>query len=47
MSRMDGPTRITVRPQANIYTALAFISMLATLAALVDVFLQWKTLIGG
>ncbi len=46
MSRMDGPARITVKPQPNVYTTLAFISMVATLAALVYVFLQYKALVG-
>ncbi len=46
MSRMDGPTRITVKPQPNVYTALAFVSMVGTLAALVYVFLQYRALVG-
>ncbi len=46
MSRMDGPARITVKPQPNVYSALAFVSMVATLAALVYVFLQYRALVG-
>jgi hypothetical protein len=35
MSRLNSPGTIVVKPTNNIYTALALISMLATLGALV------------
>jgi hypothetical protein len=35
MSRLNSPGTVIVRPTNNIYTALACISMLATLGALV------------
>jgi hypothetical protein len=35
MSRINTPGTLRVRPSPNIYTALAFISMAATLTALV------------
>jgi hypothetical protein len=34
MSRLNSPNVIVVKPTNNVYTALAFISMLATLGAL-------------
>jgi hypothetical protein len=46
MSRMDTGTRITVKPVSNVYTAMAFISTLSTLAALIYFFLQYKALVG-
>jgi hypothetical protein len=43
MSRLgSGP--IFVRPTNNVYTGLAFVSMLATLVALVYVFLRLREL---
>jgi hypothetical protein len=44
MSR--GPSRISVRPQPNIYSVLALIGFLATLAATIYVVYQYKLLIG-
>jgi hypothetical protein len=35
MSRLNSPGTVFVKPTNNIYTALAFISMIATLGALV------------
>jgi hypothetical protein len=35
MSRLNSPGTVVVKPTNNVYTALAFISMLATLGALV------------
>jgi hypothetical protein len=46
MTRFDAPSRITVKPQNNVYTALALISALATLTALVVAFLRYRDLIG-
>jgi hypothetical protein len=40
MSRMNMPGGISSRPQNNIYTGLAFLSMVATLATLVYVFVR-------
>jgi hypothetical protein len=42
MSRLNVPGGISSRPQNNVYTGLAFISMVATLAALIFVF--WRML---
>jgi hypothetical protein len=35
MSRINAPGTLRVRPSPNVYTALAFISMAATLTALI------------
>lgn len=35
MSRLNSPGIIVVKPTNNVYTALAFISMIATLGAMV------------
>jgi hypothetical protein len=35
MSRINAPGTLRVRPAPNVYTALAFISMAATLTALI------------
>ena len=35
MSRLNSPGTIVVKPTNNVYTALAFISMIATLGALI------------
>ena len=34
MSRLNSPGTVVVKPTNNVYTALAFISMIATLGAL-------------
>ena len=47
MSRMDTPARITIKPQANVYTALAIIGALTTLGALIYLAYQYKMLIVG
>ncbi|HTV47454.1 MAG TPA: hypothetical protein VMG59_03315 [Phycisphaerae bacterium] len=44
MSRASA--RIHVKPQPNIYTALAAVGTLATLAALIYAVMQYKALIG-
>ena len=41
MTRLDTPTRVTVRPTVNVYTGLAALSMLVTLAALIFMILQY------
>jgi hypothetical protein len=46
MSRLDAPSRVTVRPSVNVYTGLAALSCLATLAALVYAFLQYSKIQG-
>lgn len=40
MSRINAPGTIRVRPTPNVYTAMAFVSMAAMLAALV--YTVWK-----
>ena len=40
MSPMNAPSSGSNRPSANVYTSLAFISMIATLAA--AAFFAWK-----
>ncbi|HVS71469.1 MAG TPA: hypothetical protein VHQ47_09465 [Phycisphaerae bacterium] len=40
MSRVNTPGTIRVRPTPNVYTAMAFVSMLAMLAALA--YTVWK-----
>jgi hypothetical protein len=37
MSRLNSPTTVRVPPTNNVYTAMAFVSMLATLGALIYV----------
>jgi hypothetical protein len=46
MSRVTTPARITVRPQPNIYTSLAIIGFLATLASLIYIAVEYKAMIG-
>ncbi len=46
MSRVNPPTRITIRPQPNVYTALAIIAFLATLGSLIYIAVEYKTMIG-
>jgi hypothetical protein len=46
MSSGSPRSRISVKPQPNVYTALALIGMLATLAALIYVVYQYKVLVG-
>ncbi|MGC8624033.1 MAG: hypothetical protein ACP5VQ_02050 [Phycisphaerae bacterium] len=46
MSRVNPPARITVRPQPNVYTALAIIAFLATLSSLIYMAIEYKTMIG-
>ncbi len=46
MSRVNSPARITVRPQPNVYTALAVIGFLATLGSLIYMLAEYKTMIG-
>jgi len=41
MSRLDSPARMTVKPGVNVYTGLAALSCLATLAALVYALVQY------
>jgi hypothetical protein len=41
MTRLDSPTRVTVRPTVNVYTGLTALSMLATLAALIYMVMQY------
>jgi|WetSurMetagenome_2_1015567.scaffolds.fasta_scaffold983854_2 hypothetical protein len=40
MSRLNAPSPSSNRPSANVYTGLAFISMIATLGA--AAFFAWK-----
>jgi hypothetical protein len=40
MSRLNNPGAIYVRPTTNVYTGLAFISMIATLGAVIFVLLR-------
>jgi hypothetical protein len=42
MSRLNAPGGISSRPVNNVYTGMAFISMIVTLGALVYVF--WRML---
>jgi hypothetical protein len=44
MSRLNTPGTVVVAPTNNVYTALAAISFLATLGALIYVFLRVKEL---
>ena len=44
MSRLDAPARMTVKPGVNIYTGLAGVSCIATLAALIYAVLQYMKL---
>lgn len=46
MSPVDAPARMTVRPGVNVYTGLACLSCLATLAALVFTVLQFMKVQG-
>ncbi len=46
MSRVNPPGRVSVRPQPNVYTALALIGLLATLVALIYVLINYRTMIG-
>ena len=46
MSRVNPPARITVRPQPNVYSALAIIAFLATLGSLIYMAIEYKTMIG-
>ncbi len=46
MSRVNPPARITVRPQPNVYTALAIIGFLATLGSYIHIAIEYKTMIG-
>jgi len=41
MTRLDTPTRVTVRPTINVYTGLTALSMLATLAALIYMIMRF------
>jgi hypothetical protein len=44
MSRLNQPGMLVVKPQNNVYTGLAFISMLVTAGALVYVVIRLKEL---
>ena len=44
MSRLNQPGMLVVKPQNNVYTGLALISMLATLGAVVYVVIRMKDL---
>lgn len=46
MSRLDSPARMTVKAGVNIYTGLAALSCLATLAALVYAVMQYMVIKG-
>ncbi len=46
MSRVSPPGRVSVRPQPNVYTALALIGTLTTLAALIFVLIKYRSMIG-
>ncbi len=46
MTRMNTPGRVAVRPVNNIYTGLAAIGALATLAAAAVAVIQWIHLLG-
>lgn len=46
MSRVNPPGRVSVRPQPNVYTALALIGLLATLVALIYVLINYRSMIG-
>ena len=41
MSRLDAPNRLTVKPGINVYTGLALLSCLVTLAAFVFATMQF------
>lgn len=45
MSRLDSPSRLTVKPRPNVYTVLAIISALATGTAMVYAIMQWQILV--
>ncbi len=45
MSRLDSPTRLTVKPMPNVYTVLAIISALATGFAMAYAIYQWNLLV--
>ena len=44
MSRLNAPGTLVVKPQNNVYTGLACLSFLATVAALVYVVVRAKSL---
>ena len=44
MSRLNAPGSMSGRPTNNVYTGLAFISMAATLAALIYVVIRFMDL---
>ncbi len=46
MSRVNPPGRVSVRPQPNVYSALALIGFLVTLGALIYVLVAYKQMIG-
>ena len=45
MSRLDSPSRLTVKPMPNVYTVLAVISALATGIAMTYAIIQWNLLV--
>lgn len=47
MSRLDTPARVTVKPGMNVYTGLAALSALSTLAALGYAIWQYRVLLGS
>lgn len=46
MTRLNTPGRVAFRPVNNVYTGLAAIGALATLAAAVVAVIQWIRLLG-
>jgi hypothetical protein len=47
MSRFDAGSRLTVKPSANVYTALALIGFLAIAAAVVYALLELMPLVSN
>lgn len=46
MTRFDPGSRITVKPMSNVYTALAMIAALSTLAALIYFIVIYNRVLG-